>query len=101
MRRRNGIDYGGIPKHMVDSIQRYIEMGASVGGFLTALLSNDLSLTFGRADETNRAAINGWVTFLWNEAPAGCWGSQEKVAAWQALGGRIGEMQERDERDTE
>ena len=89
MRRRNGIDYGLVPAHMLGSIQRYIERGQPIGSFLTALLSNDLNLTFGRADEGNRGAIGDWVTFLWNEAPEDCWGSGAKVEAWQARGGRM------------
>ena len=81
------IDYSGIPPHMLESIQGYIEEGWPVGGFLSALLANDLVHAFGTADESNRAAMFAWASFIHNEAPMACWGSKDKVEQWIAQGG--------------
>lgn len=79
-----------LPEHMRYSIQGYIDRGQPVGGFLTALLSNDLMEAFARADDQNIAAMKAWVKFLYNHAPNGCHGSSDKVVAWQRNGGLAG-----------
>lgn len=38
--------------------------------------------SFGRADFINRKRMFDIAGFLYNEAPARCWGSPEKVARW-------------------
>ena len=58
---------------------------------MTALLSNDLMDTFGRADDDNRNAIYAYCMFLYNEAPPGCYGSPEKVRAWHRADGLYGQ----------
>lgn len=80
-------DYSGIPHHMQDGMRIYIENGIPGGPFQQALLRNDLMGAFGKADDMNRAAMWHWCLFLYNEAPAGCYGSPEKVDAWIAKGG--------------
>ncbi len=82
---------GMIPSHMQGAMERYIENGESVGGFLSALLSNDLRETFSRADDTNQRAVLAYVQFLYNYAPSGCWGSRERFDKWQAQGGLNGQ----------
>ena len=79
-----------IPEHMRDAMRRWIERGIPGGSFLNAVLSNNLSGAFGRADDINRAAIGDYVSFLYWDAPSGCWGSPEKVKEWAAHGGLIG-----------
>ena len=80
---RDSIDYDKVPvSRLADSVKMYIEEGISGGGFLTALLSNDLVATFSTADDENREVIGEWVSFLYNDMPYGCWGSKEKVQAW-------------------
>lgn len=76
------IDYTGLPEHMRDGARLYIEHGVEPGGFLRAVLQNQLVEAFGRADDTNRAAMFQWAGWLYNEAPRGAWGSPEKVDAW-------------------
>lgn len=85
---REGLDR--IPAHMHEGIIAYIETGRPIGGFLNALLSNDLKETFARADDQNGRCIREWVQYLYAYAPRGCWGSQERVDAWQAQGGLKG-----------
>ena len=80
------IDQGAhlIPPHMIGAIKRYIVNGIQPGSFLTAVLSNDLKEAFARADSENSAAMQGWVQFLYNYAPSGCWGSPGRVSDWLA-----------------
>ena len=76
------IDYSIIPEHMVDSVKRYLEAGIKPGDFLTAVLENNLTESFARADSINQTHMLDWVKFLYNELPMSCWGSQEKVKNW-------------------
>ena len=48
-----GLTKYGVPSHMHEGIVAYIETGRPVGGFLTALLSNDLMGALGKADLQN------------------------------------------------
>ena len=77
------INYATAPNQkMVPAIKRYVENRIEPGGFLTALLSNDLMRTFARADETNGSLIREWVQWMWSDMPPNMVGSQEKVEAW-------------------
>jgi hypothetical protein len=58
-----------LPSYMVPGILGYLERGEPVGGFLSALLSNDLRGTFERADGTNAPLIRTYLEFLYNYAP--------------------------------
>jgi hypothetical protein len=71
-----------IPPHMLTRLRAYIEQGHPVGDFLQAVLSNDLREACGRADETNIRILPVYVIYLYNEAPAACWGSPAKHQAW-------------------
>jgi hypothetical protein len=73
-----------VPQHMQDGIAAYIKDGVPQGGFLTAVLTNNLKGACGAADEINRHHIWDIVNYLYNCAPYPCWGSQEKHDAWIA-----------------
>ena len=85
-----GLNDFNIPSHMHDGIVRYIERGHAVGGFLSALLSNDLMKAFDRADVENFRHMGDWAKYLHNCAPSDCYGSKEKFDAWQKAGGLKG-----------
>jgi hypothetical protein len=74
-----------IPDYMQGGLRGWIEQGIWPGGFLTAVLTNDLKEACGRADSTNIAALPNYVQFLFNYAPSGCWGSREKADKWAAM----------------
>jgi hypothetical protein len=76
------VDYNRIPSSTMYGLKGYVEDGRPVGGFLTAVICNDLSEAIGRADEGNYAALLDIVAWLYNEAPGSCWGSVEKFEAW-------------------
>jgi hypothetical protein len=65
-------------------IQRWIEHGISCGGFLDAVIRNDLSGAVGRADSDALENIPHIVAYLYNCCPTGCWGSNERAEAWRA-----------------
>jgi hypothetical protein len=71
-----------IRPEMLESITAYIKLGRPVGGFLTAVICNDLREACGHADEENLANLPAFVAYLHNEAPYNCWGSRENMDAW-------------------
>ena len=81
------VDYRSLPPGMVGGAQRYIEHGIKPGDFLCRVFSNDLVGAYSRADNINTAAMRTWAAFLYNEAPRGCWGSEEAMADWIKAGG--------------
>lgn len=85
------IDYGLLPAHIRSGVQVYIETGRLPGHFLQAVISNNLSTSFGLADEISRERLFDIVSFFHNEAPGPCWGSVEKMHAWAAQDGLSGE----------
>lgn len=78
---RNAL-HGLVPGHMHGGITLWIDHGIPPGGFMTAVLCNDLHDAMGRADEINRARIFDIVSWLHNFAPRDCWGCREAMAAW-------------------
>ena len=71
-----------IPMDTKDQIDRYVEQRRPVGGFLGAVLSNDLVGAMGKADDHNRAALFDIVGYCYNGIPSDCWGSPKAVNAW-------------------
>src|ERR1017187_4939500 len=72
----------GVPDDIVYSLYRYVNGRIPEGGFMTAVLSNDLRESFARADHINKHKLFNIVDFCYNEIPALCWGSPEKVNNW-------------------
>lgn len=79
-----------LPAHMRDGVERYVLHGIPGGSFMTELFANRLVQAFGRADEENTAAMREWASWLYNDAPGGCWGSPMAVSEWVAAGGLMG-----------
>lgn len=80
------MNYKMLPEHMQDAMRLYIEHHVQPGGFLMAVLSNDLMEACGRADHTNIERLPDFCRFLYNEAPYRCHGSPAKVKAWLKRG---------------
>lgn len=72
----------GIPGYMIGGLVRYVFGRIPPGGFLRAVLENDLMGAAGKADEFNRPRLHTYCMFLYNYVPASCKGSPERVAAW-------------------
>lgn len=75
-------DYSSIPDYTMKAIKEYANNRVPPGGFLTAILSNNLSESFGRADHNNLQAIHAIVSYCIWEIPSTCWGSSDKVRQW-------------------
>lgn len=69
---------------MREHVRRYVEQHEPVGGFLLAVLANNLVEAFAHADSINSARMYDWANWLYNDAPRACWGSHEIVTAWIA-----------------
>jgi len=78
-------DYYKLPKHLQDSMKIYVEDGIRSGGFLTAVLSNDLRGAVNIADSGNIKLLPDIITWLYNEVPQSCWGSTENVENWEGI----------------
>src|SRR3990167_9777566 len=72
----------GVPHHLIDGLVEYIVDGRPTGRFLHAVLENDLMEAYSRADIHSAAGMQAIVTFLYNDAPSGCFGSPEIVRGW-------------------
>ena len=67
-----------------EGLDRYAKNRIHTGGFLRAVLANDLFESFARADLENRADLFEITSYIYNELPAICWGSYDIVVAWLA-----------------
>lgn len=83
--------YRVIPAQLLESLERYEKEHVPTGGFLRAVLSNDLAEAALRADEYNRQILQQLIVYIHNEMPQECWGSPEKVRAWIEEGDRLAE----------
>jgi hypothetical protein len=72
-------NYGDIPGRTLDALIMYGRNHYPTGGFLRAVLANDLRGAINRADTGNLAALKLIVQFVSNEMPSGIWGSEKKV----------------------
>ena len=71
-----------IPERTLEGLKRYVKDKIPPGGFLTAVLENNLLNSFQRADGENRQAIPEIVYYVHNHLPANCWGSPKTVDKW-------------------
>ena len=76
-----------VPLHMRDGFIWWVALGRTdnLGGFMRAMLEGDLYGTFRKADGINAASMHDWMMFLHNYSPMGCYGSPERVAAWDGI----------------
>lgn len=71
-----------LPIDTKEAIDRYVKDRIPPGGFLYAVLTNDLFEAVGRADERNRHALFDICNYIYNEIPLGCWGNSKIVEEW-------------------
>lgn len=77
----------GIPPYMTEGIHRYIYEGIKPGGFLSAVIENNLIQAVSHADDENIKLIPQYVSYFYNEAPSACWGNRYNVDTWIEMGG--------------
>ncbi len=71
-----------IPETTFEVLKDYVLNHRAPGGFLTAVLCNDLRNAVSRADNANYRALGDIVRYIYCHCPSKCWGSEEKVDAW-------------------
>jgi hypothetical protein len=76
-----------IPGGIKEAIDAHVKTGRGTGSFVNAVLENNLREACAQADDVNKFLLFDIVYYIYNECPAGCWGSPEKVKAWKAIGG--------------
>lgn len=81
-----------IPKHMHEPLLDYVLHGAPVGHFLTAVLRDELTEAFARADDKNLAAMHGWVKVMYGFVPSPA--LKAGMLEWQKQGGMMENKQE-------
>lgn len=81
-----------LPEHMQEGALSYVMEGIKPGGFLTAVLENNLVRSYERADWVNTASMGEWAQWLYNSCPMPAWGGEHEVKDWIGKGGLIGRM---------
>jgi len=66
------------------SLERYVKYRIPTGGFLRAVLTNDLMCAIETADEDNLRDIREICMYITNNLPVACYGSEDAVKAWLA-----------------
>lgn len=74
-----------IPKDIKKAIDGHVDHGYSTGGFVYAVLCNDLAEAMARADIDSRFTLGEICNYVFNLTPAPCWGTGKKVKAWRKL----------------
>jgi len=75
-------EYAIIPELTQSALTRYVENHIAPGGFLTAVLCNDLFGAMGKADLQNLDALTAIVRYIYNHTPGNCWGSKDIIDEW-------------------
>lgn len=77
--------YACIPSRTRQSIDAWANSARPVGGFLLAILSNNLLAAVNQGDLENLRAIPAIVAYLYNRVPLACWGSESSVHEWPMI----------------
>lgn len=86
-----GMSTHGVPSHLREGLQRYVEQGIPTGSGLRRVLENAPVLdVIAGLDRESCAGLRGLVRFLYNDAPSACWGSREAVETWLSHHGLAG-----------
>ena len=71
-----------LPERWRETMARYLDAGCDPGSFLTAVLANDLTQAFRRADKVSAAELPQIVAWIAANVPQQATGSGQNVAAW-------------------
>jgi hypothetical protein len=74
-----------VPASIRGACEKHVVHGLQPGGFVEALLTNNLTEAITRADKHNLQRIDEIVLYLLNALPLTCWGSEEKVKLWRDM----------------
>ena len=76
------LNKGYVPPDVHKILMDYFDHCWQPGGFLTAVLQNDLLTASFRADHNNRPHLAEIAAWVYHNAPIGSWGSCEAVNGW-------------------
>lgn len=76
------LEFNGCPGNVQGGLERYVNDRVAPGGFLRAVLENDLARAIGRADLENLEELPDIVRYVYSHVPAKAWGSKDAVARW-------------------
>ena len=76
-----------ISPRTLEGFERWALVGVPAGGFVMAVLRNDLFEVVARADSNNQAHLAEVCMYVYNRLPRGCFGSPEAVENWAKKGG--------------
>jgi hypothetical protein len=79
-----------VPPHLRPALERWVQRGILPGGFLSAVLCDDLGAARVRADSVSLASLPALLAWRDNHAPPECWGNALAVRTWQQRGGLRG-----------
>jgi len=71
-----------IPERMMRGIDNYLRHRLQPGGFLSAVICNDLTSAVFYADDENLKNLPAFVSYFYNEVDSRAWGSREKMIKW-------------------
>lgn len=79
---RKYLDYTTGNDLLDEGLELYLMHGYEPGGFLQAVLANDLFLAASRADHVNRQNLATIAKAVYHNMPAGSFGSYDLVREW-------------------
>ena len=82
--------YPTIPESTAETLSAYVLYGRPMGGFMEAVVSNDLMSAQGRADTQNLRAFHDICRLVYNHVPMGSRGSRAAINEWIDHGGLAG-----------
>ena len=77
-----GTDEGYVPEHIRPCIESYVLNGWQPGGFVTAVLLNDLFRASARADHENYGSLALITRWVFNNLPEECYGTEQNMEDW-------------------
>lgn len=74
-----------VPERTLYSLDMYVRYGIETGGFLKAVLTNDLFGAMARADDENLRNLPAITALIYNKLPAGSWGNEKRMWDWMRM----------------
>jgi len=75
-------EYEKVSQGVINSLMLYLEQGIPTGGFLRAVLENNLMLASALADDYNHLTLSNIALFIYYYFPLDSYGSVKKVDKW-------------------
>jgi hypothetical protein len=87
---QDSIDWSPIPDHLRHGLKHYVDEGRIPGNLLVGILSNELNTTVEACEAKWFAEVPAILAFIHLHVPPQCYGSGERMAFWEQVGGLKG-----------